>query len=98
MPTCAKRGLSPGGGRRLPIECMKGALDSNGIDSRRIQVITDGLIEFDTEGGERYRVIIRPNVLLKVCGPVRPNDFPVGIDTCLSEKNQDWFRSIVYNW
>src|SRR5437773_1938376 len=70
-------------------------LDSKSIDSRHIQGITDGSIEFDAEGGERHCIIIRTNVLLKVCGPVGPNYFPIGIDTCLSEEYSNWFRSII---
>src|SRR5579859_637062 len=84
-------------GKKTAHRVMKGALDSKSIDSRRIQGITDGSIEFDAQGGERHRIIIRTNVLLKVCGPVGPNDLPIGIHTCLSEKNPDRFRGVVYN-
>ena len=74
---------------------MKSTLDSKSIDSRHIQGITDGSIEFDPEGGERHCIIIRTNVLLKVCGPVGPNYFSIGIDTCLSEEYSNRFLSII---
>src|SRR5579859_5148887 len=76
---------------------MKSALDSKSIDSRCIQGITDGSIEFDAQGGERHCIIIRTNVLLKVCSPVGPNDISIGIDTCLSEEYSNRFRSIIHD-
>src|SRR5579859_1523171 len=88
-------GSLAGWGKQTTHRVMKSTLNSKGIDSGRIQGITDGSIEFDAEGGERHRIIIRTNVLLKLCSPVGPNDFPIGIDTCLSEEYSNRFRSVI---
>src|SRR5437016_4811106 len=76
---------------------IKTTLYSKSIDSCCIHSIGDGSIEFGAEGGERYRIIVRPNVLLKMRSPVGPNDLSISIDTGLSEENPQGFRSIVCN-
>src|SRR5436190_22439289 len=77
---------------------MKGTLNSKGIYTGCISGVCDGSIKFCTKGGEGDGVIVRTNVLLKVGNSVGPNDFAIGIDTCLSEEYSNWFWSIICHW
>ena len=65
---------------------IKSTLNLKGIDADRIHGVGDSTIEFCAKRGESDRVIVGANVLLKVCSSVRPNNFAIGIDTCLSEE------------
>ena len=76
---------------------MKSTLNSEGIDAGRIHGVGDSTIEFCAKRGESDRVIVGANVLLKVCSSVRPNNFAIGIDMCLSEEYSNWFWSIIRN-
>ena len=76
---------------------IKNTLYSKDIDSCCIYSIDDDSIEFGAKGGERYRVIVRSNVLLKVFNSFDSNDFIIDIDMSLSEKNSQRFRSIICN-
>jgi len=66
---------------------IKNILDSKSIDSHHIHDINNYSIEFRVKKDERYRIIIWLNVLLKMCSPFGSNDFPVGIDMGVGEKN-----------
>ena len=55
------------------------------------------MIKFCAKRGEGDRVIVGTNILLKVCSSVGPNDFAIGIDTCLGEEYSNWFWSIIRN-
>ena len=76
---------------------MNSPLNSKGIHAGRIQGVGDSKIKFCAERGERDRVIVRANVLLKVRSPIGPNDFAIGIDTCLGKEYSNWFWSIIRN-
>src|SRR5436189_6190536 len=76
---------------------MKSTLNSKGIHAGCIHGVGDSTIEFCTKRGESDRVIVGANVLLKVCSSVRPNNFAISVETCLSEEYSNWFWSIIRN-
>src|SRR5438876_4182809 len=83
--------------KKIAHRMIKSILYSKDINFYCIHNIDDDLIEFNVKGNERYRVIIRLNVLLKVFNSFNSNDFIIDIDMNLNEKNSQRFRSIICN-
>ena len=66
--------------KKIVHRMIKSTLYSKDINFCCIHSINDDSIEFDAKRDERYRVIVRSNVLLKVFNSFDPNDFIIDID------------------
>ena len=83
--------------KKIAHKMIKNILYSKDINFYCIHNIDDDSIEFDAKKDEKYRVIVRSNVLLKIFNSFDSNDFIIDIDMSLSEKNPQRFKSIICN-